>query len=65
MKRYPVGSDEDTRQWMFKQLSRLTPGQQLDWLSAMIAFVDRVNPGARWRRLRVPVPRHIAERRKR
>lgn len=65
MKRYPIGSYEETRQFMFKQFSRLTPDQKLDWLSAMIAFVDEVNPSVRWRRLGLPVPRRIARRRKR
>ena len=64
MKRYPVGSYEETRQFMFKQFSRLTPDQKLDWLSAMIAFVDEVNPDPRWKRLGLPVPRSIARRRK-
>lgn len=62
MKRYPIGSYEETRQFMFKQFSRLTPDQKLDWLSAMLAFVDKVNPGGRWRRLGLPVPRLIAGR---
>lgn len=65
MKRYPIGSYEETRQFMFKQFNRLTPDQKLDWLSAMVAFVDEVNPGAQWRRLGLPVPRGIAGRRKR
>ena len=65
MKRYPMGSYEETRQFMFKQFSRLTPDQKLDWLSAMMAFVEEVNPGARWRRLGLPIPRRIARRTKR
>jgi len=65
MKRYPVGSYEEARQFMFKQFHRLTPDQKLDWLSSMVAFVDDVNPGARWRRLGLPVPRRIARRRNR
>ena len=65
MKRYAVGSYEETRQFMFRQFSRLTPDQKLDWLSAMVAFVDEVNPGARWRRLGLPVPRRLLRRRKR
>ncbi len=64
MKRYPIGSYEETRQFMFRRFNRLTPDQKLDWLSSMIAFVDEVNPGARWRRLGLPVPRRIAGRRK-
>lgn len=63
MKRYPVGSYEETRQFMFKRFARLTPDQKLDWLSGMIAFVEEVNPGVRWRRLGLPVPRHITRRR--
>jgi len=63
MKRYPLGSYEESRQFLFKQFSRLTPDQKLDWLSAMIAFVDDVNPGAPWRRLGLPIPRWIAKRR--
>ena len=64
MKRYPIGSYEETRQFMFKQFRRLTPDQKLDWLSAMNAFVDEVNPGARWRRLGLPVPHRFIKRRK-
>ncbi len=64
MKRYPIGSFEETRQFMFKQFSRLTPDQKLDCLSAMIAFVDEVNPGAPWRRLGLLVPHRIPRRRK-
>ena len=64
MKRYPIGSYEETRQFMFKQFSRLTPDQKLDWLSATIAFVDEVNPRARWRRLGLPISRRITRRRK-
>lgn len=56
MKRYPIGSFEETRQFMFKRFSRLTPDQKLDWLSAMIAFVDEVNPAVRWRRLGLVPP---------
>ena len=41
---------------MFKRFNRLTPDQKLDWLAGMLAFVDRVNPAARWRRLGLPVP---------
>jgi len=63
MKRYPIGSYEETRQSMFKRFSRLTPDQKLDWLSGMIAFVDKVNPGIRWRRLGLLVPRRIAKQR--
>ena len=65
MKRYPIGSYEETRQFMFKRFSRLTADQKLDWLSAMLAFVDEVNPGTRWRRLGLPVPRQTARRRNR
>ena len=65
MKRYPVGSYEETRQLMFRQFSRLTPDQKLDWLSATVAFVDEVNPGLRWKRLELRVPRAITRRRKR
>lgn len=65
MKRYPIGSYEETRQFVFKQFSRLTADQKLDWLSAVLAFVDEVNPGARWRRLGLPVPRRTARRRNR
>ena len=65
MKRYPIGSYEEARQFMFKQFRRLTPDQKLNWLSSMVAFVDDVNPGARWRRLGLPVPRRIARRRNR
>ena len=64
MKRYPIGSYQETRQWMFRQFRRLTPDQKLDWLSAMIAFVDEVNPGARWRRLGLSVPSRIPRRRR-
>ena len=63
MKRYPIGSYEETRQFMFKQFRRLTPDQKMDWLSSMMAFVDEVNPGVRWRRLGLPVPRGMARRR--
>ena len=62
MKRYPLGSYEESRQFMFRQFRRLTPDQKLDWLSGMIAFVDEVNPGARWRRLGLPVPRRLMKR---
>lgn len=62
MRRYPIGSYEETRQFMFKQFGRLTADQKLNWLSAMMAFVDDVNPGARWRRLGLPVPRLAARR---
>ena len=65
MRRHPIGSYEETRRFMFRQFTRLTPDQKLDWLSAMIAFVDEVNPGAQWRRLGLPVPHHIMKRRKR
>lgn len=64
MKRYPLGSYEETRQFMFRRCRRLTPDQKMDWLCAMIAFVDEVNPGARWRRLGLPVPRRFARRKK-
>ena len=65
MRRYPVGSYEETRQFMFRQFSRLTPNQKLDWLSAMIAFVARVNSGLRRNHLGLRAPRSIARRRKR
>ena len=65
MKRYPVGSYEETRQFIFRQFSRLTPDQKLDWLSAAVTFLEEVNPGLPWKRLGLPVPRHIARRRKR
>ena len=65
MKRYPIGSYEETRQFMFRQFSRLTPDQKLDWLSAMVAFFDKVNPGLRWKRLGLRAPRALARRRKR
>ena len=65
MKHYPIGSYEETRQFMFKQFGRLTPDQKLDWLSTMLAFIEEVNPGARWRRLGLPAPRQITRRRKR
>ena len=58
MKRYPIGSYEETRQFMFKRFSRLTPDQKLDWLSGMMAFIEEVNPGARWRRLGFTPVRH-------
>lgn len=64
MKRYPLGSYEEARQFLFKRFRRLTPDQKLDWLSAMLAFVDEVNPGARWRRLGLPVPRRTAQHQK-
>ena len=63
MTRYPLGSYEETRQFMFRQFGRLTPNQKLDWLSAMLAFMDERNPGLRWRRLGLPVPRLVAKRR--
>ena len=65
MKRYPIGSYEETRQFMFKQFGRLTPDQKLDWLSSMLAFIDEVNPGARWQRLGLRVPRRLTSRQKR
>ena len=65
MTRYPIGSYEETRQFMFKQFRRLTPDQKMDWLSSMMAFMDEVNPGARWRRLGLPLPPGIARRRNR
>ena len=57
MRRYPVGSYEETRQFMFRRFSRLTPDQKLDWLSAMVAFFDQVNPGVRRRRLELGIRR--------
>ncbi len=65
MRRYPIGSYEETRQFMFRQFSRLTPDQKLDWLSAMVAFVDEVHPGLRLKRLGLRVSRTIARQRKR
>ena len=65
MRRYPVGSYEEARQFMFRQFNRLTADQKLDWLSAMNAFIDEVNPSLRWKRLGLPIPRIIARRRKR
>lgn len=65
MKRYPIGSYEETRQFMFRQFSRLTPDQKLDWLSSMVAFFDKVNPGLRWKRLGLRTTRAFARRRKR
>jgi hypothetical protein len=65
MKRYAVGSYEETRQFMFRQFSRLTPDQKLDWLSAMNAFVDEANPDRRWKRLGLRVSRPGERRRKR
>jgi len=65
MKQYPRGSYEETRQFMFRRFRRLTADQKLDWLSSMVAFVDEVNPGARRRRLGLPVPHRMVQRRKR
>jgi hypothetical protein len=65
MKRYPVGSYEETRQSLFKRFVRLSPDQKLDWLSSAVAFIDSVNPGARWRRVGLPVPHRFMKRRKR
>ncbi len=59
MKRYPVGSYEETRQFMFRQFSRLTPDQKLDWLSATTAFINEVNPSRRARRRRALSQREI------
>ena len=51
MRRHPVGSYEETRLSALKRFDRLSPARKLRWLSAMIAFVDRVNPQVRSRRL--------------
>lgn len=64
MRRYAIGSYEETRQFMFRQFSRLTPDQKLDWLSAMLAFVDKVNPIARWQRLGLTPPKRHRKRAK-
>lgn len=65
MKRYPVGSYEETRQFLFKQFSRLTPDQKLDWLSGMTAFVHGVSPARRRKRPAWPIARLTARRRRR
>jgi hypothetical protein len=51
MKRYPVGSFEETRQFTLRNFSRLAPEQKLRWLSEMVAFIDEANPEVRLRRL--------------
>ncbi len=51
MKRYPIGSFEETRRFTLRNFSRLSPEQKLRWLSDMVAFIDEANPEVRLRRL--------------
>ena len=50
MKRAPLGSYEESRQFSLRAFSRLTPTQKFQWLSRMAAFIDQANPRARLRR---------------